>query len=107
MGMLSSPNVWSRTIFDVPVTQATCVSLCNQLLAVGGSEKNRYSKDEPITAIHWFNPSTDSWEVIGHMNMGRCNCFAAVLPNNELMVVGSSITSSTVDAETAELATLS
>lgn len=107
MRMLSSPNVWSRTIFDVPVTRATGVSFCNQLLAVGGSEKNRYSKDEPTTTIHRFNPSTDSWEVVGHMNMGRCSCFVAVLPNNRLMVVGSSITSSTVDAKTAELATLS
>jgi hypothetical protein len=35
-----------------------------------------------------YNPTTDSWEVISHMGTPRCDCIAAVLPNNQLMVVG-------------------
>ena len=32
--------------------------------------------------------TTNSWEIISHMKVGRYDCFAAVLPNNQLMVVG-------------------
>ena len=43
---------------------------------------------KPTTAIHMYNPTTDSWEVISHMGTPRYDCIAAVLPNNQLMVVG-------------------
>ena len=103
MRMLSSSSVWSRTLFDIPVSQATCVSVSNQLLAIGGKANK---EEEPTTAVYMFKPLTDSWEIISHMNTGRCSCSAALLPNNSLVVVGSSITTSRVDAETVEIATL-
>ena len=37
-----------------------------------------------------YNPTVNSWEVISHMITRRWNCIAAVLPNNELMVIGGS-----------------
>ena len=81
---LNKPKVWSR-VADLTVTQSTCVSLNGQLLAIGG-----YSKaDKNMTSdIHWYNQDTKSWEVISHMIKPRCKCFAAVLPNNQLVVVG-------------------
>ena len=68
-----------------PVKHTTCVSIHGRLLAVGGVDS--YYKS--TTAIHMYNPVTDSWEVVSHMGTPRCLCVAAVLPNNQLMVVGS------------------
>ena len=35
---------------------------------------------------------SDEWKVISHMSMGRNQCFAAVVPDNLLMIVGGWIT---------------
>ena len=66
------------------VTATTCVSIHGRLLTIGG----RGSDEKITTAIHKYNPTTDSWEVISHMGIPRHYCIAAVLPNNQLMVVG-------------------
>ena len=84
----SGASVWSK-LTDLPVAESTCVTFGGQLLAIGGRESDR----KPTTAVYMYNPSTNSWSVISHMTTPRCNCFAAVLPgNNQLMVVGGSIT---------------
>ena len=72
-----------------PVTLTTCVSIHGRLLAVGGVDSDR----KPTSAVHMYNPTTDSWEVIGHMGTPRYRyyCIAAVLPNNQLMLVGGYI----------------
>ena len=77
------PGVWT-TAAAPPVIWAACVSILGRLLAIGGHD----SYKKPTTAIHKYNPTTDSWEVISHMATPRCYCIAAVLPNNQLMVVG-------------------
>jgi serine/threonine protein kinase len=79
----SSSGVWSK-LPDLPVEQSTCVTFCGQLLAVGGMD----SDNKPTTAVYMYNQATNSWNVISHMTTARWNCFAAVLPNNQLMVVG-------------------
>jgi hypothetical protein len=79
----SSSGVWSK-LPDLPVTESTCVTYCGQLLAVGGMD----SDDKPTTAVYMYNQATNSWNVISHMTTARRGCFAAVLPNNQLMVVG-------------------
>jgi hypothetical protein len=76
-------RVW-KEVAAPPVTETTCVSIHTQLLTIGGKDSNR----EPTSAVHMYNPTTDSWEVISHMGTPRYNCIAAVLPNNQLMVVG-------------------
>ena len=55
-----------------------------QLLAVGGED----SDGEETTAIHMYNTTTNSWEIISHMATPRSKSLVAVLPYNELMVVG-------------------
>ena len=67
-----------------PVTETTCVSIKNQLLAIGGKGLD----EEPTAAARMYNPATDSWEVISHMWTPRWRCIAAVLPTHQLMVVG-------------------
>ena len=76
-------GVWNE-IAAPPVKLTTCVSIHGQLLAVGGKD----SDEEPTSAIHLYNPTTDSWEVISHMGTPRWWSIAAVLPDNQLMVVG-------------------
>ena len=79
----SSSGVWSK-LPDLPVVHSTCVTFCGQLLAVGGKD----SDNEPTTAIYIYNQATNSWNVISHMRTARQQSFVAVLPNNQLMVVG-------------------
>ena len=79
----SSSDVWSK-LPDLPVILSTCVIFCGQLLAVGGVD----SDYEFTTAIYMYNQDTNSWNVISHMATARRAPFAAVLPNNQLMVVG-------------------
>ena len=76
-------KVWHQ-LADTPVTLSTCVSLHGQLLAVGGKD----SDDKETTAIFMYNITTNSWEVISHMATPRRQCSVAVLPHNELIVVG-------------------
>ena len=76
---------WNR-VADLPVKLSTAVSLHDRLLAIGG----RDSKDEPTTAVHMYQPTTNSWEVISHMTTPRSDCLSTILPDNvhQLMVVG-------------------
>ena len=78
-----SSRVW-KEVSAPPVTETTCVSIRGQLLAIGGTD----SYETPTSAVHMYNPTTDSWEVISHMGTPRKSCIAAVFPNNQLMVVG-------------------
>ena len=81
--LASRPKVWHQ-LADTPVTYSTCASLHGRLLVVGGKETD----DKETTAIHMYNTTTNSWEVIGHMATPRRQCLVAVLPHNELTVVG-------------------
>ena len=82
--LASKSQVWHK-LTDTPVTLSTFASFQGQLLALGG----RDSRGKMTTSIHTYNTTTNSWEVISHMATPRCRCLVAVLPHNELMVVGS------------------
>ena len=77
----SSGDVW-KTIADLPVTWATCVSVQNRILAVGGKDP------EESRAVHMYDPGNNLWQKISKMSVPREQCFATVLPNRVLMVVG-------------------
>ena len=57
------------------------------------------SDGKQTTAIHMYNTTTNSWEVISHMITPRRLCLVAVLPHNELMVVGG-------DTDSVEIASI-
>ena len=84
---LTLQEVWHR-VADLPVRSSSCATLCGQLLAVGGCDD---SFEDYTTAIHQYNPATNSWEVISHMPTAQWNRLVAVLPGNKLMVVGGNI----------------
>lgn len=82
----NKPKVWSQ-VSDLPVVYPSCAFLHGCLLAIGGRESDL----SPTTAIHAYAESTNTWEVISHMAIPRCNCLAAVLSDSQLMVVGGVI----------------
>ena len=79
----SSGKVWNR-VADLPVTESTVVSLYDQLLAVGGRDSEFIS----TSAVYKYSLVNRSWAVISHMFTPRHLCFAAVVPDNRVLVVG-------------------
>ena len=96
----SPSQVWSR-VTDIPAVNSSYVSLHGQLIAIGGKD----SDNKCTTAVHMYNPSSDSWEVISHMAIPRSSCYAAVLPVNQLIVVGGCTGSGLTKTNSVEIAT--
>ena len=90
--LVDKDSVW-RQVADLPVTHSTCESFHGRLLVIGG----RDDSGKPTTGLRMYNSTTNSWEIISHMTTERYNCFTAVLPNNQLMVVGGVSGERTVD----------
>ena len=76
-------SVWYTTS-DIPVYASTCASINGELVAVGGEDLD----EETTSVIYNYNSTTDSWDFIGNMPTARCHSLVAVLPTNEMMVVG-------------------
>ena len=66
-------------VADAPLYHSTAVCVGEVLLAIGG---------ENTSAIAAYNPTSDSWEDIGHMTTPRWRPLVALLPSNELIVAG-------------------
>ena len=77
-------NVWQK-IANLPLSESTCVSLHGQVLAIGGIDATNQSGK----SVYMHEQATNSWKAIaGEMLSERHSCFVAVLPDNQLMVVG-------------------
>ena len=76
-------RVWQE-LAELPVYLSALVTLQGRLLAVGGCDSDL----NPTSAVHQYNSATNSWNVVSRMNNKRWPCFAAVLPDNTLVVVG-------------------
>ena len=98
--MLFVPKVWHQ-LADTPFAFSPCALLQGQLLAVGGY----ISDNEESNAIHAYNTVSNSWEVISHMATPRHQPLVAVLPRNQLMVVGGAILINT-GTDSVEIATI-
>jgi serine/threonine protein kinase len=93
--------VWNR-VADVPMIQPACAFLHGCLLAIGG----RDSEHRPSTAVHAYVPTNNTWEIISHMVTPRYNCFAAILPDNQVMVIGGITDKSRTKTDTVEMGSL-
>ena len=82
----SSSSVWRR-VADAPAYYSTCAGVNGELLAVGGCDEN----SKATSAVHKYNPTTNSWNLINNMPTARYYNLVAVLPINEMMVVGGRI----------------
>ena len=96
---MARARVWKR-VTAPPVARTTCVSIHGRLLAIGGLD----SSNRLTTAVYMYDSTTDSWEVIGHMATPRCYCYAAVLTDNQLVVVGGETENGKTDS--VEIATV-
>ena len=96
----SPSQVWGR-VADIPAIDSAYVFLHNHLLAIGGKD----SGGKLIAAVRMYSPSTKSWEVISHMTTPRRKCYAAVLPDNQLIVVGGCIDDGYAKTDSVEIAT--
>ena len=79
-------SVWQE-LAEVPVYNSALVTLQGRLLAVGGCDSNF----NPTSAVHQYNSATNSWNVVSRMNYKKYQCFAAVLPDNTLVVAGGTM----------------
>ena len=94
-------DVWSR-VTDIPVKHSTYVCAGGRLLAIGGLD----SQEETIDVVHAYNPSTKSWDVVSHMSTPRHKCYAALLPDNRLVVVGGKTQLFGHETDNVEIASL-
>ena len=79
-----SAGDWEE-IAPLPVENFTLITIKGQLLAIGGKV---VTEKKSIRDIHQYNSNTNTWQVIGQMNVARSECAAALLPDNKLIVVG-------------------
>ena len=81
----SSSSIWHR-VADAPAYSSTCaaVMINGEPLAVGGCDEDR----KPSSAIHKYNPITNSWDLISNMPTARYDYLVVV---KEMMVVGRTI----------------
>ena len=79
----NQPAVWRRAA-DAPYYVSTAVSVGGQLLAIGGCDE-AYNSTSAIVA---YDPTSDSWQDMGHMTTPRYLTLVALLPSNELIVAG-------------------
>ena len=98
----SSDSVWHR-IADVLVIYSTCAAVNGELVAVGGMD-NTMLNYKSTAAVYKYNPTTDSWDMISNMPTARNFCLVAVLPTNEMMVVGGHIKLSSGQTDIIEIA---
>ena len=83
---MSPKTIWKR-VADLPVTETACVTVHGQVLAIGG----RDSEGDATSAVYMYDPVADSWDVISHLSTPRIKCFAAIIPDNKIMVMGGRI----------------
>ena len=89
-------RVWQE-LAELPVQLSALVTLQGRLLAVGGCDSDL----NPTSAVHQYNSATNSWNVVSQMNNKRYHCFAAVLPDNTLVVAGNGYPLATDSVEIA------
>ena len=79
------PSPW-LSLPDAPLTYSTALAFNGALLAVGGG----YSGS---SAIHIYQPSSNSWVKAGELPTGheRCDSGCAVLPTGEVLVAGGGV----------------
>ena len=82
LSLANKTGVWQRA-GDLPVTESTIITMRGHLLAIGGVDDSGRA-----ATVHCYDNDTDSWRVVSEMKKPRSRCLAAVLPGDQLLVVG-------------------
>ena len=83
LSLATRPGVW-REIKNLPVTRSTLTTLGGHLLAIGGGSESH----DPTADVHCYDHQSDSWHVVSKMRNKRSCPLSAVLPEDQLIVVG-------------------
>ena len=75
-----------RTLPAPPLEGSAAITIHRALLAVGGCHGNTPSTAS--TAIHVYQPATNSWSKVGDLPSPRSYCVCTLLPSSELLVAG-------------------
>ena len=75
-----------RTLPAPPLERSAAITVHGALLAVSGCHGNHYSTAS--TAIHVYQPTTNSWSKVGDLPSPRSQCACTVLHSGELLVGG-------------------
>lgn len=79
-----STKVWSYCS-HCPLHHSTLVTLCGELVAIGGMDRRRHAR----TSIYKYDTWTERWEEVCHMGAARYRCLAGVTTGDtKLIVVG-------------------
>ena len=78
-----TPSPW-QSLPDTPLIYSTALAFNGALLAVGGDYLGS-------SAIHIYQPSTNSWVKAGEMPTERCGSGCIVLPSGEMLVAGGGL----------------
>ena len=73
------PSPW-QSLPDTPMDSSTALAFNGALLAIGG--------DLGSSAIHMYQPSSNSWVMAGELPTPRCTSGCIVLPTGELLIAG-------------------
>ena len=83
LSLSNTPEIWQE-VKQLPVTRSTLTTLGGHLLAIGGKDDS----DHPTADIHCYDPQANSWLVITTMKTKRFFCLTAVLPEDQIFIVG-------------------
>ena len=83
LSQASKPGVWWE-IKNLPVALSTLTTFSGHLLAIGGESDSL----GPTADVHRYDYQTDSWYVVSKMKNERYVSLSAVLPEDQLLVVG-------------------
>lgn len=79
-------KIWKKLPYcDDLLSESAFVTVGTQFLSIGG--KDSFAGIN-TAEVRMYCPSTNTWKVINRMTTPRRKCFAAVLPNNTLIVIG-------------------
>ena len=83
LSVANDPGIW-RHIKELPVTRSTFTRLRGHLVAIGGTNDSK----KPTYDVRYYDPQTDSWHIITKMKTKRYDSLVAVLPDDQLIIVG-------------------
>ena len=101
---MSSLTIW-RKLPDNKLQSSTGVLVKGYLLTMGGTSSDN-GKAICTSYMHRYNEFSESWEIVGLMNMARSLSFAVSLPGNKVMVVGGYTSNPFTLTNMAEIATV-
>ena len=97
---LSTSRMW-KPIAKLPVTQSTLVPVQGHVLSIGGLDSNNAS----VPHVYLYSPTSNVWRLVGSLTVPRSKCFATVLLEDRVMVVGGCVQPDTL-TDTIEMATI-